>query len=73
MTALHSGLEMLREFDPGFRLSTENVERAMALTYLRELRPGPRGAHEPRLLFAFDQGLDRRRPYWSPRFPSEAR
>jgi hypothetical protein len=56
MIALHSGLEMLHEFDPGFRLSTENVERAMALSYLRELRPGPRGVHEPRLLFAFDQG-----------------
>ena len=56
MTALHSGLEMLREFDPGFRLSTDNVERAMALSYLRELRPGPHGTREPRLLFAFDQG-----------------
>jgi hypothetical protein len=56
MTALHAGLEMLRESDPGFRLAAENVERAVALSYLRELRPGPRGAHEPRLLFAFDQG-----------------
>ncbi|MGH3297503.1 MAG: hypothetical protein ACRDP7_37485 [Trebonia sp.] len=56
MTALHSGLEMLREFDPGFRLSADNVERAMALSYLRELRPGPRGPQEPRLLFTFDQG-----------------
>ena len=42
--------------DPGFRLSADNVERAMALSYLRELRPGPRGARESRLLFAFDQG-----------------
>jgi hypothetical protein len=56
MTALDAGLEMLRECDPGFRLSADNVERAMALSYLRELRPGPRGAREPRLLFAFDQG-----------------
>jgi hypothetical protein len=56
MTALHAGLEMMREFDPGFRLSVDNVERATALSYLRELRPGPRGVREPRLLFAFDQG-----------------
>jgi hypothetical protein len=56
MTALDAGLEMLRECDPGFRLSADNVERAMALSYLRELCPGPRGAREARLLFAFDQG-----------------
>jgi hypothetical protein len=56
MTALDAGLGMLRECDPGFRLSADNVERAMALSYLRELRPGPPGPGEPRLLFAFDQG-----------------
>jgi hypothetical protein len=56
MRALHIGLEVLREFDPGFRLSVDNVERATALSCLRELRPGPRGAREPRLLFAFGQG-----------------
>ena len=55
MTALHAGFEMLRG-NPGFRLSVDNVERAMALSYLRELRPGPRGAREPRILFAYDQG-----------------
>ncbi len=56
MTAIHAGLEVLRECDPGFQLSADNVERAVALSYLRELRPGPRDAREPRILFAFDQG-----------------
>lgn len=55
MTALQDGLEMLRSSSPGFQLSTDNVERSMALSYLRELRPGPPGPREPRLLFAFDQ------------------
>lgn len=27
-----------------------------AVVGVRELRPGPRGVHEPRLLFAFDPG-----------------
>lgn len=56
MTAIHAGLEVLRECAPGFQLTVDNVERTLALSYLRELRPGPRGAREPRILFAFDQG-----------------
>ena len=56
MTAIHAGLELLRECDPGFKFSVDNVERTMAMSYLRELRPGPHGAAEPRMLFAFDQG-----------------
>ena len=56
MTAIHAGLELLRERDPGFKFSVDTVERTMAMGYLRELRPGPRGAAEPRILFAFDQG-----------------
>ncbi len=56
MTAIHAGLELLRECDPGFRFSADNVERTVAMSYLRELRPNPHGSHEPRILFAFDQG-----------------
>ena len=56
MTAIHAGLELLRERDPGFKFSVDTVERTMAMSYLRELRPGPHGAAEPRILFAFDQG-----------------
>ena len=56
MTAIHAGLELLRERDPGFKFSVDTVERTMAMGYLRELRPGPHGAAEPRILFAFDQG-----------------
>lgn len=56
MTAIDAGLAVLRECDPGFRLSADNVERATALSYLRELRPDPRVAREPRILFAFDRG-----------------
>lgn len=56
MTAIQAGLEVLREYAPGFHLSVDNVERAVAMSYLRELRPDPRGAREPRILFAFDQG-----------------
>jgi hypothetical protein len=56
MTAIQAGLEVLRGCAPGFQLSVDNVERAVAMSYLRELRPGPRGAREPRILFAFDQG-----------------
>ena len=56
MTAIHAGLELLRDCDPAFQFSADNVERFMALSYLRELRPDPGGAREPRILFAFDQG-----------------
>ena len=56
MTAIQAGLELLRECDPGFAFSADNVERTVAMSYLRELRPDPRGAREPRILFAFDQG-----------------
>jgi hypothetical protein len=55
MTAIHAGLELLRECDPGFQFSADNVERTVAMSYLRELRPDLRGTREPRLLFAFDQ------------------
>jgi hypothetical protein len=57
MTSIHAGLELLRECDPGFQFSADNVERTVAMSYLTELRPGPHGTREPRLLFAFDQGL----------------
>ena len=57
MTSIHAGLELLSECDPGFQFSADNVERTVAMRYLRELRPGPHGTREPRLLFAFDQGL----------------
>jgi hypothetical protein len=56
MTAIQAGLELLRECDPGFAFSADNVERTVAMSYLRELRPDPRAAREPRILFAFDQG-----------------
>ena len=56
MTMIHAGLEMLRECDPGFQFSADNVARTVAMSYLRELRPGPHGTGEPRLLFAFDPG-----------------
>lgn len=56
MTAIRAGLELLRECDPGFQFSADNVERTVAMSYLRELRPGPHGIREPRLLFAFDPG-----------------
>lgn len=56
MTAIQAGLEVLHECAPGFQLSVDNVERAVAMSYLSELRPVPRGAREPRILFAFDQG-----------------
>lgn len=55
MTTIHAGLELLRECDPGFQFSADNVERVMAMSYLRELRPEPHGARESRILFAFDQ------------------
>jgi hypothetical protein len=55
MAAIHAGLELLRECDPGFQFSADNAERLLAMSYLRELRPAPRSAREPRLLFAFDQ------------------
>ena len=42
MTAIQAGLEVLRECAPGSQLSVDNVERAVAMSYLRELRPGPR-------------------------------
>ena len=54
MTTIHAGLELLRECDPGFQFSADTVERTVAMSYLRELRPGPHGTGEPRLLFAFD-------------------
>lgn len=57
MTSIHAGLELLRECGPGFQFSADNVERTVAMSYLRELRPAPHGTREPRLLFAFDQGL----------------
>lgn len=56
MTTIQAGLELLRECDPGFQFSADNVERVMAMSYLREMRPDPHGAREPRILFAFDQG-----------------
>ena len=56
MTAIQAGLDLLRECDPGFRFSAGNVERAVAMSYLRELRPAPAGPGEPRILFAVDQG-----------------
>jgi hypothetical protein len=56
LTAVQAGLELLRECDPGFQFSADNVERTVAMSYLRELRPGPPGSREPRILFAFDQG-----------------
>ncbi len=55
MTAIHAGLELLRDCDPGFQLSADNAERLVAMTYLRELRPRSASPGEPRLLFAFDQ------------------
>ena len=39
MTAIRAGLELLRECDPGFQFSADNVERTVAMSYLRELRP----------------------------------
>jgi hypothetical protein len=57
VTSIHAGLELLRECDPGFQFSADNVERTVAMSYLRELRPAPHGTREPRLLFAFDQEL----------------
>lgn len=56
LTAIQAGLELLRECDPSFQFSADNVERTVAMSYLRELRPGPHGSREPRILFAFDQG-----------------
>jgi len=56
MTAIQAGLEVLRECAPGFQLTVDNVERAVAMSYLRELRPDPDRARGPRLLFAYDQG-----------------
>lgn len=55
MSAIHAGLELLRDCDSGFQFSADNAERLMAMSYLRELRPSSSGAREPRLLFAFDQ------------------
>jgi hypothetical protein len=55
MPAMHAGLELLRDYDPGFQFSVDNAERLMAMTYLRELRPSSSGVRDPRLLFAFDQ------------------
>lgn len=55
MTAIHAGLERLRECDPGFQFSPENVERTVAMSYLRELHPNPHGSLESRILFAVDQ------------------
>ena len=56
LTAIQAGLELLRETDPRFQFSADNVERTVAMSYLRELRPGPHHSPEPRILFAFDQG-----------------
>jgi hypothetical protein len=56
LTAIQAGLELLRERDPLFQFSADNVERTLAMSYLTELRPGPHGSREPRILFAFDQG-----------------
>jgi hypothetical protein len=56
MTAIQAGLELVRECDPGFQFSADNVERTVAMSYLRELRPDPHGASAPRILFAFDPG-----------------
>jgi hypothetical protein len=56
MTMIHAGLELLRECDPGFQFSADQVERTVAMSYLRELRPAPHGTAGPRLLFAFDPG-----------------
>lgn len=55
MTAVHAGLELLRECDPGFPFSADNVERTVAMSYLRELHPNPHGSRGPRILFAVDQ------------------
>jgi hypothetical protein len=55
MTAIHAGLQLLRECNPGFRFSADNVERTVAMSYLKELRPGPCGSREPRIFFAWDQ------------------
>jgi hypothetical protein len=55
MTAIHAGVELLRDCDPGFQFSANNVERLMAMSYLRELRPSSSSVRQPRLLFAFDQ------------------
>jgi hypothetical protein len=55
MTAIQAGLELLRERDPGFQFSADQVERTVAMSYLRELRPDPLGAGKPRILFAFDR------------------
>jgi len=55
MTAIHAGLELLRECDPGFKFSADNVERTVAMSYLKELHPNPHGSREPRILFAWDQ------------------
>jgi hypothetical protein len=52
MTAIHAGLELLRECDPGFQFSADNVERTVAMSYFKELRPTPHGSREPRVLFA---------------------
>src|ERR1700761_527899 len=49
MTAIHAGLELLRECDPGFRFSADNVERTVAMSYLRELHPNRHGSREPRI------------------------
>lgn len=56
LTAIQAGLELLRKSDPGFQFSADNVERTVAMSYLRELRPARHGSREPRMLFAFDQG-----------------
>jgi hypothetical protein len=55
LTAIQAGLELLRESDPRFQFSADNVERTVAMSYLKELRPGRHGSREPRILFAFDQ------------------
>lgn len=41
MTAIHAGLELLRECDPGFQSSPDNVERTVAGSGLRVAMPSP--------------------------------
>ena len=54
MTAIHAGLQLLHECNQGFHFSADNVERTVAMSYLKELCPGPRGSREPRIFFPWD-------------------